>query len=388
MSQLTRREMIRTTAVALAGTAAWRATASEAVAPAKSSASGRIPLVLVSDLYHPPQDPDDHVDLVTACALPELDLRGVLLDCSRKFLDASPAGWDVARDPGFVPVTQLGYLLGRAIPVALGPAEPLASPADAAHDRPGREQAAIRLLLDLLAASVEPMVLVLTGSARIVTAAFNRDPALLQAKVRAVVLNAGATGGPKREWNVMLDPAAYVGLWRSGLPIHWYPCSTETGAFNPDHERGTHWRSTHAELFRDLPAPLSSWFAYAFAGSGRGDIVRALNDGPSGAAVWSHALSGPRNLWSTESLVLTAGRVLAETPQGWRFVHGAEAGKGRIWPMRLDPISAEVDDAGGMKWSVATAANSHHLFGRQAGGDYGRAMTEALNALLRQVPLA
>ncbi len=383
MSSLTRREMIKSTAVALAGTAAWRAVAAE---PPASAASGRIPLVHVADLYHPPQDPDDHIDLATAAALPEFDLRGVLLDCSRAFLEPAPAGWDVARDPGFVPVAQLAWLTGRAIPVAAGPLDALRSPADDARDRPAREQAAITLLLDLLAQSHEPVVLFLTGSARIVTAAYNRDPALLRAKTRAVLLNAGATGGPKREWNVQLDAAAFVGLWQSGLPIHWYPCATESGAFDPAAERGTFWRAAHADLFRDLPAPLARWFAYAISGSGRGDILHALTDGPSGAPVWDHALAGPRNLWSTASLVLAAGRRLARTKDGWRFLPAAAVGDQPTWPLHLDPINATVNEQGAVAWQLTSAPTPCRLFGRQSGADYARAMAEALNALLRDFP--
>ncbi|MBS0662612.1 MAG: hypothetical protein JSR48_05065 [Verrucomicrobia bacterium] len=344
-----------------------------------------MPLIYIADLYHPPQDPDDHIDLATLCALPEFDLRCVLLDCSRKFLVPSPEGWDVARDPGFVPVAQLAYLLGRTIPAAVGPSEPLRSSTDTAEDRPATEQAAVRLLLETLAASPVPVTFALTGSARILTAAFNRAPALVRAKTRRVLLNAGATGGPKREWNVMLDTAAYVGLWRSGLPIDWYPCATETGAFNPSHERGTHWRSTHAELFRGVAAPVSAWFAYALGGSGRGDIIQALSGGPAGDGVWSHALVGPRNLWSTISLVQAAGRQLARTTEGWRFVPATTSQGLEVWPMRLDPITASTDEMGTMTWQLASDGPSPRLFGREAKGDFGAAMTGALNGLLREL---
>src|SRR5690606_20292613 len=102
----------------------------------------------------------------------------------------------------------------------------------------------------------------MVGSARVLAVAFNREPEMVAAKTGAVLLNAGSTGGPKREWNVGLDPHAFVRLWRAGLPIHWYPCSTEGGAFNPDHERGTYWKAKHADLFQNLPPVLRAWLAY------------------------------------------------------------------------------------------------------------------------------
>ena len=228
--------------------------------------NGKIPLVHITDLYHPPQDPDDHIDLATVAALEEFDLRGVVLDVTRKFLQASPAGFDIQRDPGFIPVAQLGYLLGRSIPVGAGPTRPLTRPEDDVADRSSGEQAGVRLLLDILEECSERVVVSVVGSTRVLTAAYNRSPELLGKKVRCVLLNAGSTAGPKREWNVGLDPEAYRGLWGSGLPIHWYPCATESGAFNPDHDRGTYWQTTQAAIFRDLAPSLRSWFAYALTG--------------------------------------------------------------------------------------------------------------------------
>lgn len=37
------------------------------------------------------------------------------------------------------------------------------------------------------------------------------------------------TGEPGPDWNTDLDLHAWVALWRSGLPIHWYPCSGRQG---------------------------------------------------------------------------------------------------------------------------------------------------------------
>ena len=82
-----------------------------------------------------------------------------ILDVTQKFLDPAPAGWDVARDPGYVPVMQLGHIIGKAIPVAAGPAAPLRDPSDDLRDRPASEQAGVRLLLDILEDSPDPVLL-------------------------------------------------------------------------------------------------------------------------------------------------------------------------------------------------------------------------------------
>ncbi|MDI1248572.1 MAG: hypothetical protein PSV13_06780 [Lacunisphaera sp.] len=382
MTSITRRNALK----GLAALAAGAALPGRVAATPGGTPDRRIPLLHLTDLYHPPQDPDDHLDLATIAGLPEYDLRGVVLDITRKFLVAKPEGWDIARDPGYVPVAQLSHLTGHAIPVAMGPIDPLKHPADDARDRPLAEQGGIALLLDVLARSPEPVTISAVGSARVIAAAFNREPELLRAKTRAVLLNIGSTGGPKREWNVGLDPSAYVALWRSGLPIHWFPCGTDKSAFDPAHERGTYWKVPHAVLFRDLPDGLRAWLDYAFSGSPRGDIITALAAGGRGPE-WAKVLAGERNMWATVSLVLGAGRVLARTPAGWRFVPTAAAGGLELWPFRLDPIRATVDDEARVSWQVAEEPAPVRLFGRKPGADYGVAMAVALNALLRGIQL-
>lgn len=381
MKKITRRNALKTMATLAAGSALpGRAFA----APAGARTDGRIPLLHITDLYHPPQDPDDHLDLATIIGLPEYDLRGVVLDITRKFLVAKPDGWDIARDPGYVPVAQLNYLTGRAIPAAMGPIDPLAHPGDDARNRSLAEQGGINLLLEVLERSTEPVTISAVGSGRVLAAAFNREPELMKARTRAILLNIGSTGGPKREWNVGLDPAAYIALWRSGLPIHWFPCSTDRSAFDPAHERGTYWKVRHDVLFRDLPDGLRAWLDHAFNGSTRGDSIRALAEGGRGAG-WDKVLAGERNMWATVSLAMGAGRVLARTPEGWRFVPADTATGMEQWPFRLDPISATVDDEAKVSWQLAKDPATFRLFGRKPGTDYGLAMAEALNALFRGI---
>lgn len=346
----------------------------------------KIPLLHITDLYHPPQDPDDHIDLATIFALKEFDLKGIVLDCTQKFLEAAPAGFDIARDPGFTSVTQLNYLTGRAVPAATGPTLPLKSPDDKALDRPRREQAGIQLLLDVLDNSSRPVVISIVGSARVLTAAFNRNPDLVRTKTRAVLLNAGSTTDKHREWNVNLDPAAYIGLWRSGLPIHWYPCATDRSAFDAAHERGTYFKAKHEIIFRELAQPLRAWLAYAFSGNGRGDIIRALAEGGEGS-VWHNLLAAERNLWSTASLVMAAGRILGRTADGWAFVSPGSPEVIETWHWRLDPIEAVVNDHGDVRWQVAAKAGQMRLFGRRGGAEFSAAMAEAFNALLQTIPL-
>lgn len=351
------------------------------LASASGSSAGqenRIPLIHLTDLYDPPQDPDDHIDLATIVALPEFELRGVILDVTERFLKPAPAGWDIARVPGTESVARLERIIGRTIPVAVGPRHPLRHPGDTVTDRPGSEQAGVEFLLNLLERSPEPVLISVVGSARILATAYNRQPELVRTKTRAVLLNAGSTAGPKREWNVGLDVHAYVALWRSGLPVRWYPCGTDRGAFDPAHARGTYWKTTHARLFADLSNPMQAWFRQA--------LLATAQVSDAGDHSWDQVLLQERNLWATISLTMTAGRVLARTDEGWRFLPASEANGKDIWPMRLDPIEAKVDAEGHVTWRIAPQSDGQmRLFGREPGEGYGAAMAEALNALLRSL---
>ncbi|MFH0992082.1 MAG: hypothetical protein V1799_18915 [bacterium] len=341
-----------------------------------------IPFVHCTDLYHPPQDPDDHFDLAIVMALPELDLHGVILDATKRFLERSPQGVDIPRDPGVVPVTQLNYLTARSIPFAVGPTQPLMRVDDTVCDRLKSEQAGVELLSKILETSQEPVTISIVGSARVVAAAYNRNPELMHRKTKAILLNAGANAFGQNEWNVGLDRFAFIQLWRSGLPIFWYPCATENGAFDENHPNSTHWSATHEELLHDISPRLRAWFCYALSGSSRGDIIHALDELGKGA-VWEHLLPAKRHLWSTASLVMAAGRILARTNAGWRFVLKEDPSILEEWPFSMENISPSVNDVGEVTWKLTDYRTNYKLFHRRQGSGYRQAMAEALNALFQ-----
>ena len=348
--------------------------------PAASLPKGvnAIPFIHTTDLYNPPEDPDDHLDLATVYALPEFNLRAVILDPTRKFVGQ--------RDPGFVPVTQLNYLTGRAVPVAAGPIDPLRSASDTAKDRPRHEQAGIELLLDALSRCEEPAFVSVVGSTRVVAAAWNREPKLLQQKVRAVVVNAGSnTKRPGADWNTDLDVHAWVALWRSHLPILWYPCTGEHGSHSLE-PHNTYWSVSHRQLFEGLPQPLRAYFDYAFNRSARGDIIRALSVLGSGPS-WEKVLLGRRNMWSAASFIMAAGRVLAQTTEGWRFVAKERANGLKLQPLEMLPIACDVNETGVVHWSLKPEPGIVRIFRRKPDEEHVLAIGEATNALLRQMPL-
>jgi hypothetical protein len=227
------------------------------------------------------------------------------------------------------------------------------------------------------------VVISVVGSARVVAAAFNREPELMRQRTKVILLNAGATAGTKAEWNVNLDVMAYKAIWGSGIPIDWYPCATERGAFDEEHEHGTHWKAAHETLLYGVSPGLRAWFRYALTGSQRSDIIGALRDDDKSTA-WKQIESANRNMWSTASLVMAAGRILAQTSEGWRFVAAGGASVS-AWPLFLDPISAKVRDDGRVEWQSTVDATKYRIFRRQPGRQYGLAIAEALNALFRSL---
>ncbi|MBI2843948.1 MAG: hypothetical protein HYX78_11165 [Armatimonadetes bacterium] len=340
-----------------------------------------VPLIHITDLFMPPGDPDDHIDLATVYALPEFDVRAVVLDYS--------GGWEGCYpiEPAFIPVVQLNYLTGRAVPVAVGPISPLTSPDDTCTDRPLREQAGIELITRVLRESPSPAYVSVVGSTRALTAAINRDPELARKKIRAVLLSAGATGDFK-ECNVEMDPAAFVGLFRSGVKIHWFPCATEKGPFDTG-EHNTFWCASHAQLFKDLPRPLRAWFTHSYTGNLRGDILRALDEQGMWPP-WDNIFTVPvRNMWSTAMFVLAAGRVLVKVEAAWRFVSAESAPEDAPRQcLELEPVEVTVTDNAVTHWTPAGGGEPNVLlFRRNPGTEHTSAMAEALNSLLCSMPL-
>ena len=177
-------------------------------------APSRIPILYSTDLHHPHMDPDDHFDLATLFAIPEFDIRGIVLDCGDRQL----------KTPGNIPVKQMMHLTGREVPFAIGLGKPLTEPTDDGGDQPEHFQRAVALLLDMLRQTPEKVTVFTTGSVRDVAAAFNREPELLRRKIARLYINIGnpapAESSRKYEYNVKLDRNAYTCIMRSGLPIY------------------------------------------------------------------------------------------------------------------------------------------------------------------------
>jgi hypothetical protein len=243
-----------------------------------------LPLIHCTDLFHPHGDPDDHFDLATLYGIPGLDLKAIILDQGRLQV----------KQPGTIPVSQLNHITGRKVTAAIGLAEKLRSPTDTGLDQPAEFQKGVALILSTLRQSPVPVAITAVGSMRDVVAAFNREPDLFRRKVDKLLIFIGEASDAKfTEWNVSLDPQAYVGLMRSGLPLYWAPCFD--GGLWQNRGHASFWQARHADLLRNARPALLQFFIYALEKE-TADPITFLST-PVDPQRKERLLAGTRNLW-------------------------------------------------------------------------------------------
>ena len=257
---------------------------------AAEAAPGSVPVIHITDLYHPHNDPDDHFDLATLFAIRAFDIRAIVID----------TGKDGVGRPGLPAVRQMAHVTGRDVPCATGLVENLKSQADTCANQPPEAQAGVELILKTLRESDRPVTVFCVGSLRDMAAAYNRDPGLVKAKLGRCYVNAGDTAGGM-EWNVGLDPHAYVRIMDSPLPIYWMPC------FGADGYQ-TYWVFKQADVLQGAPPALQNFIVYALRKTpvSQRDPVAALAD-PIDAKVREEIWNAPRNMWCTAGYLHAAG---------------------------------------------------------------------------------
>jgi hypothetical protein len=303
-------------------------------------------MIYGTDLFHPHDDPDDHFDLATVFAMPELDVRAILLDLGRRQREK----------PGRVPVEQMLKLTGRTVPYACGLSEKLKSPDDKGLDQAREDQAAVELMLKTLRESPEPVVVTTAGSVRDVCAACNRDPELFRKKVARLYINIGNLLENRNEWNVHLDEKAYIGVMRSGLPVYWCPCL-------PIREnRSTQWAFKHGQVLEGVPPALLNYFIYAL------QVPRPDELDPMAALTmdlrpWRHILMDmERNMWCTGGLIHAADRHIYRVGDRWVAAASSPEGGTPADVFTFVPVRVEINDKGNTKWAEDASNPNMHLY--------------------------
>lgn len=333
----------------------------------------KVPIIYGTDLFHPHDDPDDHFDLAMVFAMPELEVKAILLD----------QGARQQNKPGRIPIEQMFKLTARRVPYATGLSRKLVSPDDKGLDQPKEDQAAVELLLQTLRESPEPVVVITTGSVRDVCVAFNREPKLLREKISRLYINIGNLLQNKGEWNVHLDRKAYVCLMRSGLPIYWCPC------LPVNENRSTHWKFKHGQILEHVPPALLNWFIYALQVPRPHELdpIKALN---MDLRPWRHILMNlERNMWCTGSLIHAAGRSIYHVGDQWIAAASPPKGAEPVKVFTFAPVHVEItdEDKGYTKWTDETSSPNMHVYKVIDPNNHQPALKSCLKFLLHDFPV-
>lgn len=343
-----------------------------------TSAPPRLPVIYCTDLFHPHDDPDDHFDLAALYALSELNVTCIVLD----------QGVKQKEKPGRIPVSQLNWLSGRNVPVVPGLATPLRHPQDAGAEQPAEFQGGVEAILRTLREADRLVTIIAVGSLRDLAAAWNREPNLLRSKVGMLLLFIGEASDPEfREYNVGLDPAAFVAVMRSRLPVAWVPCFDGGVGQNAGH--ASFWQASHADLLAHAPPPLIQYFIYALEHE-RAEPAAFLEQ-PVNPDRQAKLFAQTRNLWCTAIFGAVAGRRVVERdgrftslpappdqPRTLFADHGVFGFRG---------LYVEVGDNAIVRLSDKPEAAWIWQFEVRDRERYSRAMTEATAGLLASFPL-
>ncbi len=350
--------------------------AEQAGAQSKEPAA-RVPVIDVTDLYHPHQDVGDNLDIVAAYALEEIDLRAIVLDITEKYRQP-PEG---PRDAGLVPVAQLNAIFNRNVPAGVTPYTAMRSPGDKMLDAPGFQQSGVQLLISTLRESKEQVEIVSFGSARAIALAYNRAPELMRERVRRIHLCAGASSPDFLEWNVVLDSQAMVCLLRSDLPIAVYPCATKDGPF----AYGPHncfWKMPDLQFIKAMQPQLRRYLGFAFQQSNRVDFLRAMEeDLPD--SVWPSICQRPHNVWETSVWLEVTGRRLVRRSDGtYRIVRAKQVrSDDTVLPNKLRPCHIEVRDNGAFTFRLTDEPTRFWIYDRGDPQENERALRQAFPLL-------
>lgn len=366
-----RRGFLKTGVVAAGAAAAGLPTAAQTGVP-----FGKMPLIHVTDLFHPHGDPDDHFDLACAYALAQrgvLDLRGVVIDYPPDFRPG---------DPAVEAVAQMNRMTGLSVPVVIGTSRRLSGRRDILADAPMQETAAVRFVIGQLRAAARPVTVACVGSAADIAVAAAREPVLFKTKCAGVYLNSGsAYDNPalpsQLEFNVRLDPAAYASMFDLPCPLCWFPC-WHTTEVRQSGESGSFYWLPHREALTGISAGLANFFAYMFEKSSNPKWLRAMKSPPP-AETWEKILGDKRGMWSTASLFAAAG--LTVTRDG-EIVSAAAAGHSAVF--KLQAVEVACTDDGRTTWQAVEKVTGRSMLSVTHVARYPGAMARAVATLFKE----
>jgi hypothetical protein len=338
-----------------------------------AKAARSVPVIYCTDLFHPHVDPDDHFDLATVNAMPELDIKGVVLDQGRRQLER----------PGRIPMSQMNRITGRSVPAVIGLCDPLKSPDDKALDQPSQFQGGVEFIVQTVRASARPVRIATLGSVRDVVCAYNREPRLFRTNMAMVLAFIGEASDPKyQEYNVGLDPQAFVGLIRSGLPVYWVPCFD--GGLWQNRGHASFWRASHRALLEGAAPQVIQYFIYALEKETSEPL--AFLSRPVEPERQAGLFAGTRNLWCAAVLGVMSGREVILDGSKWTSVL-PQSGRATAVAAReplfgFSEVDVTVSDTGVVSYEKGPGSQKVRRFEVRDPTHYEPGMVQATAALL------
>lgn len=348
-------------------------------AQAKKSA---VPVIHVTDLHRPHNDPDDHWDLACVYAQAyrgDIELKGILID----YPPESQPDWN----PDIAAIAQMNRITALAVPVGVGTPHPMKSRDDAQPYASARDHQGIDMVLDILRTSERPVVINVIGTCRDIAVAGRKAPALFARHCAGVYLNAGC-GAPEKpadarlEYNVTLDKPAYEAIFDLPCPLYWMPCFESLDARDSSRapEYGTYYRFRQGDILPHLSESVQNYFAYMFARKTDQNWLRTLEGKPD-EALLADVAQKDRHMWCTAGFFHAAGYTI--TPDGSTSRLDADT-NGAVFS--FDPIKITSMGPGGNEWVPDPGSTRRFIFHVRDTDNYRSATTQAMKSLLTTLP--
>jgi hypothetical protein len=265
----------------------------------------------------------------------------------------------------------------------IGLSDPLRSPDDKALNQQSQFQGGVELIVQTVRASARPVCIATLGSVRDVVCAFNREPRLFGTNVAMVLAFIGEASDPKlQEYNVGLDPQAFVGLMRSGLPVYWVPCFD--GGLWQNRGHASFWRASHRALLERAIPEVIQYFIYALEKETSEPL--AFLSRPVEPERQARLFAGTRNLWCAAVLGVMSGREVVFDGSKWTSVlpqsDRAAAVAGRKPLFGFSEVEVWVSDTGVVSFGNGPGSHKLRRFEVRDPAHYEPGMVQATAALL------
>ncbi len=339
-----------------------------------------VPMIHVTDLFRPHNDPDDHYDLASVYALAytgQIDLKGVLLDFAPNPVNG--------RNPDVVSVAQMNYITALNVPVSVGSPHPMRSRDDSQPYATPSDHVGIDMVLDILRQSPEPVAINVIGSCRDIAVAGNKAPKLFSEKCAGVYLNAG-TGSPdktqaaKLEYNVSLAALSYAAIFDLPCPVYWMPCFEQMRSGKSVMEYGTHYQFLQNEILPHLSPRMQNFFLYMLSRKTDANWLRYLLGSVDQDAIKTFG-DLYRHMWCTGGFLHAARKTVTVNGQ---IVPLGTANDQAVFS--FDPIKIQCSDQGVTEWKHDTQATDRYIFHVRNVTGYEQALTQSLKTLLKTLP--